>query len=228
MNKTIRIGENNYGNVFCKITITDGKLSITGVEGPTSGGDCRGGCGQINMGLDTEKITLAPGWTKDMLKEFLATWDKWHLNDMRPYCVHQKGDKWNTSKIIQITKYTWSSKFHTMRNDATNGKLSSVEYEEFKTISANVMSVTIGINSVKYETPLVIELLAEDWIKIECVETKTAGWVNHLEHPDGILSKPCGECGYKYGSAWNKEELPQSVIDFLESLPVTDITPTWV
>ena len=33
------------------------------------------------------------------------------------------------------------------------------------------------------------------------------------------------DTGYRYGSAWLKEPLPQSVIDFLTSLPDTDRTP---
>jgi hypothetical protein len=33
-------------------------------------------------------------------------------------------------------------------------------------------------------------------------------WVGREEHPCGLLSQPCPTCGYKYGSAWLKEELP--------------------
>ena len=39
---------------------------------------------------------------------------------------------------------------------------------------------------------------------------------------------PDPDTGYRYGSAWLKEPLPQSVIDFLTSLPDTDRTPAWV
>jgi len=59
-------------------------------------------------------------------------------------------------------------------------------------------------------------------------ETKTDGWVSPSEHPEGKLTKPCPECGYKYGTAWKSEEVPQSVIDFLFSLPDTDMRPAWV
>jgi hypothetical protein len=56
-------------------------------------------------------------------------------------------------------------------------------------------------------------------------------WNSHLyqsEHPEGILMKPCPVCGYKYGTAWNKEELPEEVIEFLQSLPDTPIKPAWI
>lgn len=51
------------------------------------------------------------------------------------------------------------------------------------------------------------------------------GW-NHP--PAGHLGEPCPVCGYKYGSAWLKRELPADVIEFLQSLPDTDKTPAWV
>ncbi|KKK83807.1 hypothetical protein LCGC14_2789720, partial [marine sediment metagenome] len=40
-------------------------------------------------------------------------------------------------------------------------------------------------------------------------------WITRKEHPFGLLSYPCPVCGYKYGSAWLYEPLPQDVIDFL-------------
>jgi len=54
------------------------------------------------------------------------------------------------------------------------------------------------------------------------------GWVRPDEHPDGLLTRPCPVCGYKYGTAWLTEEVPPEVIEFLQSLPVTDVTPAWV
>lgn len=53
-------------------------------------------------------------------------------------------------------------------------------------------------------------------------------WVSQSEHPDGLLSKPCPVCGYKYGSAWLKEAVPDEVIEFLAGLPDTDKKPAWV
>lgn len=45
IDKVIHIGRGEYGNIFCKIEFNDGKLSITGVDGPTRDGNCRGSCG---------------------------------------------------------------------------------------------------------------------------------------------------------------------------------------
>lgn len=38
----------------------------------------------------------------------------------------------------------------------------------------------------------------------------------------------CPVCGYSYGAKWLYKEIPTDVIEFLRSLPDTDITPAWV
>lgn len=64
--------------------------------------------------------------------------------------------------------------------------------------------------------------------KLYRTEVKTRQTISYDEDPIGILSKPCPICGYKYGSSWCKEEIPQDVIDFLSALPETTVTPAWV
>lgn len=43
------------------------------------------------------------------------------------------------------------------------------------------------------------------------------GWVDASEHPQGLLSKPCPICGYKYGTAWKKKDIPEEIIQEIES-----------
>ncbi len=43
-------------------------------------------------------------------------------------------------------------------------------------------------------------------------------WVTRNEHPEGLLSHPCPTCGYKYGSAWLKRELPSEIVALAESV----------
>lgn len=47
-------------------------------------------------------------------------------------------------------------------------------------------------------------------------------WITPDEHPEGLLGAPCPVCGYKYGTKWLREEVPQDVIDWLFSLPEGD------
>lgn len=49
----------------------------------------------------------------------------------------------------------------------------------------------------------------DSWNMLVCVRPD--------EHPDGLLTKPCPACGYKYGTAWLREELPAEIIREVES-----------
>ena len=59
-------------------------------------------------------------------------------------------------------------------------------------------------------------------------EEKILGWMHPEEHPEGILGKPCPVCGYKYGTSWKKEEVPEEIIKWLFDLPETEVKPAWI
>jgi len=104
VNKTIRLGTVAVGrraaSVFCRIKIEDGKLSISGVEGPLPSGNALGSCGQIDMHLKASSFkTFAPGWNFWKVKKFLDIWARWHLNDMQAGCEHQRAAKWEDRRI---------------------------------------------------------------------------------------------------------------------------------
>lgn len=75
-------GRTAAGDLFIELNVADGRLSITGVEGPKANGDARGSSGQC---MDTlrEIITFAPGWNRTMVNRLYDIWDEWHLNDMQ-------------------------------------------------------------------------------------------------------------------------------------------------
>lgn len=112
------IGE-GFAEVFCKIHYNEEKdrLSICGVEGPQVGGDCIG-CGQIVEHIDEEYIInlrLSPHWTLDMLHKFLTIWRKYHLNDMRPDCEHQRALGWKVEQLgkpCPICGYKYGSRWN--------------------------------------------------------------------------------------------------------------------
>ena len=54
------------------------------------------------------------------------------------------------------------------------------------------------------------------------------GRMSENEHPDGLLGKACPVCGYKYGTEWKKEEVPQDIIEWLFNLPTTKVKPAWI
>ena len=153
---TISEGSGRYYSVYCHIKITDGRLSITGVEGPLKNGECLGACGQIDMHLKPEDISAAPGWSRGKIAEFLKIWNRWHLNDM---------------------------------------KAGSPAQEEY-----------LRDNPIEAVYP-------ESHYEKACQALEAAGLLV--------------DNGYKYGSAWLTEELPQSVFSKLADLPETDVTPAW-
>jgi len=60
-------------------------------------------------------------------------------------------------------------------------------------------------------------------MKAECEHQSQRGetWETH---PNAV----CPDCGYSLGSAWLKEVVPQSVLEFFKSLPDTDKIPAWI
>ena len=91
IHKTVRIGmvrrwepDGRNMPVYAWIKYENGRLSISGVEGPNWHGGCLGSCGQIDSHLTPELFTsFAPGWDRATVRRFLDVWDKWHLNDMK-------------------------------------------------------------------------------------------------------------------------------------------------
>jgi hypothetical protein len=246
-NKVVRLGttktHNSRGmNVFCKIEYKSGRLSISGVEGPLPSGNALGACGQIDMHLRSEQnsITLAPNWTRGMLARFFDVWDKWHLNDMRAACVHQRELGWLEMAKEEVTIYHFRLTKGIQEARRENEKEaikalksgSAIQWSDEAVKQANLPL------EIKNDEPELPEALREFYepnkpqytsdSHNKPSEVKTRGWLSEKDHKLGILSKPCPVCGYKYGSAWLREEVPQDVLDFLKALPNTDKTPAWV
>lgn len=141
VNPVIKRIEGSNCRVFVKIEYKDGRLSFFGVEGPRRGGNALGACGQIVDELDKDVVRYLPGWNALKVKKLQEIWKRWHLNDMRAECEHQRarGETWKT-------------------------------------------------------------------------------------HPLAV----CPDCGYKLGSAWLKEEVPQDILDWLFSLPKSKVKPAWI
>lgn len=225
--------------MFCKISWKDGNLSISGVIGPKSNGDAVGGCGQIDMEfrhrnpahdderyqdlITPEQLDFCPGWNEEKWLSFLDIWKEWHLNDMTAGCEHQQ--EWDVKKKLPLVDYKWSTKYYKARQDAADGLGTPENWPE---ISQAVARLTTGIDRPRYETEEAKLLLADGWVEAGKPRTEAAGWVSEKRHPEGLLSKPCSVCGYRYGSSWLKREVPESVLEFLAALPPTTVTPAWV
>lgn len=230
--KTGRIAQSN---AFVEITYENGKLSLRGVIGPMRNGNCKGSCGQcdeeIRNGMPKEP------WTKEMLEKLCDIWDKWHLNDMRPYCQHQKEFGWREQACEKITLYHYKLNDESAKKQKKAGMAASEALKQGTTFTptaeqtmyANMKyfldtydKIEEGSELSKYYVPY------KSCIGTPETETKTRGWVRFDESDKGILCKPCPVCGYKYGTNWTKEDVPQEIIDWLSELPETIIKPAWV
>lgn len=152
----------------------------------------------------------------EKIQRMCAIWKRWHLNHMKAGCAHQRAT-WDISKEVVLTHYKWTTKWHALTRKASNGEMERDEYELFCGWSRAMKAATLGLNSPKYETEGIKSLIEEGWLEVEKRETKRACNVNFREHPEGLLSKPCEVCGYEYGTAWLKEELPAEVLAEIES-----------
>lgn len=225
-------GKEKMVNAFVKIEYTDSNLSISGVVGPKSNGDCYGSAGQcidaIRNGIPTKE------WSEEMLNKLCDIWEEWHLNDMRAYCKHQKDLGWKEFAKKNVTLYHYrltkeaSDKQKEAEKEAIaalrNGITFSPTEEQVKYANLPYSLISYKeLNDSNYEPKK--PLYSGD---TGATEIKKLGWLNKEEHPDGILGKACPICGYKYGTSWVKEDVPEEIIEWLENLPDTKITPAWV
>lgn len=218
--------------VFCKIEFKDKKLLISGVVGPTRGGDALGSCGQIYDSIEVDNFQ--PGWDKDTLAKFIAIWREWHLNDMNACTLEMKAAGWDKLASKEIFKYSYiisneaSDRRKQLQNDVVKAAIEGIKFELSEDEKRLLLSDT-GRDIHAYslpETPEFMEPWADYTSKKHKIERKTLGWVNEKEHPDGLLGKKLN--GFGYGCAWYFHEVPQEAIDFLQSLPEATEKPNWI
>lgn len=236
LRKVVRPGKLPDGSIYCKIEFDGRKLSISGVVGPLSNGDARGGAGQIVMSfkecdkrghLSLSDIQPAPGWDADKIKRFFDAWNEWHLNDMRAGCRHQRAEGWGDEELEVVT-YGLTSEAHRLRNDALAEAADAARDWRIANLT-EAGKFLIGPDWFKdRHSPPDADSPQSGLFEVKKRETKRANWVRPDEHPRGILGKACPECGYQFGSSWLTEEVPAEVIEFLESLPDSDTKPAWV
>lgn len=234
MDKIIRIGSIARHNVFCKIK-TEAKekglcLSISGVVGPMANGDCWGSCGQV-YGSITEIDEYAPGWGKEKAERFVEVWKRWHLNDMNAGCEHQR--EWGLEKVLEVQHYTTveAEVYEYLEALSKVRPLGVKQHKDLDEATA-AWKGTLGSGRVDLQDSgnvarcekLVKRRLLARWK----VSRERAGSVYPSQHPEGLLTKACPVCGYRYGSAWLFESVPEDVLAFLEGLPESDRIPAWV
>lgn len=219
------------------IELRDGRLSLSGVVGALSSGNCLGSAGQMQDSLKDLKRKPAKGWTPEMIDRLVDLWEKWHLNDMRPNCQHQTGPGWDASKQVTIYHFRLTPTVSKMQKDNADASMAALREGKPVQWDADTLKLqALEHKATWHEQELPAELAPfyepngpqyEGDQYNRPSETKAVGWLYPKDHPEGILTKPCEVCGYRYGSEWKREEVPADVIEWLFSLPTASEPCKW-
>lgn len=212
---------------FAKVNWDGKRLSITGVEGPTRDGNARGSSGQC-VPSSTNFTAYSPGWSAALVDHFAQVWDRWHLNDMRSGCEHQRAS-WDISEPLEVVEYNLTTEARTERTKAIESAArASANGEPCPLTPLGRALVLLPDPYLPRHSPPDADDILSGCYEVRKRETKAAGWVYPHQHTRGLLTKPCEVCGYKYGTAWLYEPVPSDVLAFLRDLPPGTDTPAWI
>lgn len=156
--------------------------------------------------------TIAPYMDNPIFSEIFRLWKAYHLNDMHPECEHQHAAGWDKLASKKVTLYHWrmTRAAITEQDNAKKAALSALTAGETFTPTTEqtffaglsyfltTWTETPPAELAKYYEPKK-PLYPGD---IGHTEAKALGLLKESEHPDGLLSKACPVCGYKYGTSW--------------------------
>lgn len=194
---------NSQNTCYVQLSLENGNFSACGEIWQHNKRDIISG----GQNLD-ELLHLFPN-NKTMQKVH-ALWKRWHLNDMRAGCKHQSN--LDTSEEVEVVKYGLTSEAYQMREAAI--KRAAMLMASHKPSNLTTMEESLILLENWFEnvsSPPDADSPLSGCYEVKKREIKSVGWVKPSEHPKGLLCKPCAVCGYKYGSAWLKEELPEDV-----------------
>lgn len=193
---------------------------------------CGGQC------VDTVAALFPNDYKLQRMKEI---WERWHLNDMRAHCQHQRllpAFQYRDMEMLEVEVEFHA--FSALEKAAAKDDLGP----EAKTL-ANLQAFGVKpFNKVLMDFDRANRLYEylDRWMpgwkegqtKYAKGKNLTArpikkalNWLRPSEHPMGFLGKACPECGYKFGSAWMKEEIPADVIAEIESWSVAPVPAGW-
>lgn len=157
--------------------------------------------------------TIAPYMNNNpVFSEILRLWDLYHLNDMHPECEHQHAAGWDKLANEKVTLYHWRMTREAMKEQDKAKKAALSALTAGKTFTPTTEQAFFA--GLSYSLTTWTETPPEEVAKYYepkkslyagdggHTETKALGWLREDEHPEGILSRACPVCGYKYGTSW--------------------------
>ena len=140
---------------------------------------------------------------KELYKEIMELWEKYHLNEMKAWCEHQN---YGEDMQEEVTVY------HLSGNE---------EYErlsKIRELPERYLEVTEeGLKNV----PLALYEYSSYKLKNNThKEIKSTGWITYdeLYAPEGLIGRECPECGAKYGHGWYYMPIPENDLNRIKGL----------
>lgn len=165
------------------------------------------------------------------LQRMCKIWERWHLNDMRAGCEHQRElpefqPRYEPALEISVEFHAYKALEAATEKDETGpeakllANLQAFDVRPFHKVlmtqeRADRLYAWLGgwaDQTTKYAKG---HNLIINKVQIPLHHTYPK------DHPLGFLAKPCPMCGYKYGTKWLKEELPEDVVKEIESWSIT-------
>jgi hypothetical protein len=146
-----------------------------------------------------------------LFREILGYWKRYHLNGMKATCEHQRRAGWEkiAGETVTAHIYTMNHEAITEKNAAERRIIEAAKRGETVTATEEeqkALSRKYEITCYDDETPAEIG----KYYKLSRTEEKRLGWLRETEHPRGLLCRPCPVCGYRYGTSWNYEQIPEN------------------
>lgn len=156
---------------------------------------------------------------KEELLLIYKLWTKYHLNDAYADCKHAHNEK-DASKKLTIYKYIFKGSYSKLRDKYE--LINQNKYLRDNIKIPNYIKNIVTKYGYDFETTLEPSQLPKyltKFYKLKETKTNTARWVAYSELcPDGILHKPCPECGYKYGTSYNYRPIPARSKNIIKNL----------
>lgn len=177
-------------------------------------------------------ITESCGQIVKKIREWfpeLAPALSWHLNDMKAGCEHQEALGWGKGKDIALTRdMATDAQLKTLDADLVLKKFNEVmrmvkrDADERRRILIAALNLPVWtkedaaasqhIGEPMGMVPIHLRKRVQQFTNaLDAYAVKTAEKFRSAVFTDSLVA-PCPVCGYKYGTAWLKRELPPEIV----------------
>lgn len=150
------------------------------------------------------------------VQRIVKLWKAWHLNDMQAGCEHQRAN-WDTDNKLTIETYTLKTDIWIKQRDLKDKLMEELKVKKAVAITDSQCALLSAENiDIKIEKGE--KAPSKKYYELKDTEEKDAHWASYPEFKNGLLSKPCEVCGYKYGTEWKTAQIPTEAVKEINSI----------